>query len=122
MAKSWWQHSDNCHGIEVEPEGTADNLRIGGIGATPQAVADHGLFSETRHEVLRTEQPSKLRRHTQHRKVAEAAVDAVYTLGLSGADHILATLEDRADIFKDIRSRLQVIQFGLRKPHVLESH
>src|SRR5436190_17754751 len=118
MSKSGWQNPDNCHGIVVEPKDAADNVWIGAIRATPQAITDHGLVSKTRHEVLRTEQPSQLRRHAQHGKVTETAIDPVDPLGLSGADHILATLEDRADIFKDIRSRLQVIQFGLGKPHV----
>jgi hypothetical protein len=33
-----------------------------------------------------------------------------------------STREDRGHIFKYTRSRLQVIQFGLRKPHVPQSY
>src|SRR5579864_7475164 len=122
MAKSAWQNPNNRKGIIVDPDGTAENIRIGAIGTAPQAIADHGLCSETRHEVLRTEQPSNLRRHTQHGKVAETAIDPLDTLGLSGSGHILATLEDRRHIFKYTRSRLQVIQFGLGKPDVPQSY
>src|SRR5262249_34577923 len=121
MAKSVRQNPDNCHGIIVEPEGAADNVRIGAIGATPQGIADHDLESETRHEVLRAKQPSNLRRHTQDGTVAETAIDPLDTLGLSGTGHILATLEDRCDIFKYTRSRLKVIQLGLGKPDVPQS-
>src|SRR5579883_1538696 len=60
MAKSRWQNPDNRQGIVVEPEGAADNVRIGAKGTAPQAIADHGFFGETRYEVLGTEQPSKL--------------------------------------------------------------
>src|SRR5262252_4684569 len=111
MAKSARQNPNNCKGIIVEPDGTADNIRIGAIGAAPQAITDHGLCGETRHEVLRSKQPSNLRGHTQHGEVAETAIDPLDTLGLSGSGHILAALEDRGDILKYIRSRLQVIQF-----------
>jgi hypothetical protein len=31
-----------------DPEGTAENIRIGAIGTAPQAIADRGLWSETR--------------------------------------------------------------------------
>ena len=122
MAKSAWQNPDNCNGIIVEPEATADNIRIGAIGTAPQAIADHGHWSETKREVLRTKQPSNLRGHTQHGKVAETAIDPLETLGLFGAGQILATLEDRGHIFKYTRSRLQVIQFGLGKPNVPQSY
>src|SRR6202050_4444261 len=118
MAKSAWQNPDNCKGIIVDPDGTAENLRIGAIGTAPQAIADHGLWSETKREVLRTIQPSNLRDHTQHGKVAKTAIDPLDTLGLSGAGQILATLKDRGHIFKYTRSRLQVIQFGLGKLNV----
>src|SRR6185437_913199 len=97
-------------------------MRIGAIGTAPQAITDHGLSGETRHEVLRTEQPSNLRGHTQHGKVAETTIDPLDTLGLSGPSHILAALEDRAHIFKYTRSRLQVIQFGLGKPDIPQSY
>src|SRR6185437_6660689 len=107
MAKSARQNSDNRKGIIVDPEGTAENMRIGSIGTAPQAIADHGQRSETRRVVLRTKQPSNLRGHTQHGKVAETAVDPIDTLGLFAAGQILATLEDRAHIFKYARSRLQ---------------
>src|SRR6516162_7029051 len=122
MAKSAWQNPNNCKGIIVDPDGTAENIRIGAIGTAPQAIADRGLCSETRHEVLRTKQPSNLRGHTQHGKVAETAVDPLDTFGLSGAGQILATLEDRRHIFKYTRSRLQVIQFRLGKPNVPQSY
>src|SRR5262249_43363957 len=105
-----------------KPEDTADNVRIGAIGAMPQAIADHHLWSETGRKVLRTKQPSNLRRHTEHGKVAETAIHPLDPLGLSGAGDILATLEDRADIFKYTRSRLQVIQFGLGKPNVTQAY
>src|SRR5262249_23202837 len=72
--------------------------------------------------VLRAEQASNLRRHTQQGKVAETGIDLLETLGLSGAGQILATLEDRGDIFKYTCSRLQVIQFGLGKPNVPQSY
>src|SRR5690349_4619381 len=52
MAKSAWQNPNNRKGIIVDPDGTAENIRIGAIGTTPQAIADHGLCGETRHEVL----------------------------------------------------------------------
>src|SRR6202795_4625222 len=122
MAKSAWQNPNNCKGITVDPDGTAENIRIGAIGTAPQAIADHGLWSETRREVLRTIQPSNLRDHTQHGKVAETAIDALDTLGLSGAGQIFATLKDRGHIFKYTRSRLQVIQFGLGKLNVPQSY
>src|SRR5580692_7576374 len=122
MAKSAWQNPNNCKGIIVEPDGTAENVRISAIGTAPQAIADHGLRSETRREVLRTKQPSNLRDHTQHGKVAETAVDPLDTLGLFGAGQILATLKDRGHIFKYTRSRLQVIQFGLGKLNVPQSY
>src|SRR5215475_301875 len=122
MAKSSWQNSNNRKGIIVEPDGTADNIRIGAIGAAPQAITDHGLCGETRHEVLRTKQPSNLRGHTQHGEVAETAIDPLDTLGLSGPGHILATLKNRGHVFKYTRSRLQVIQFGLGKPNVPQSY
>src|ERR1700723_3015835 len=122
MTKSAWQNPDNCKGIIVDPDGTAENLRIGAIGTAPQAIADHGLWSETRREVLRTIQPSNLRDHTQHGKVAETAIDPLDTLGLFGAGQILATLKDRGHIFKDTRSCLQVIQFGLGKRNVPQSY
>src|SRR5437868_1573807 len=122
MAKSAWQNPNNCKGIIVDPDGTAQNIRIGAIGTAPQAIADHGLWSETRREVLRTIQPSNLRDHTQHGKVAETAIDPLDTLRLSGAGQILITLKDRGHIFKYTRSRLQVIQFGLGKPNVPQSY
>src|ERR1700756_5335373 len=122
MAKSARQNPNNCKGIIVDPDGTAENMRIGAIGTAPQAITDYGLCGETRHEVLRAEQPSNLRGHTQHGKVAETAIDPLDTLGLSGAGQILATLEDWAHIFKYIRSRLQVIEFGLGKPNVPQSY
>src|SRR5271170_5067352 len=122
MAKSAWQNANNCKGITVDADGTAENTRIGAIGTAPQAIADHGLWSETRCEVLRTKQPSNLRGHTQHGKVAETAIDRLDTLGLFGAGQILATLEDRGHIFKDTGSRLQVIQFGLGKLNVPQSY
>src|SRR5271163_1248102 len=122
MAKSAWQNPNNRKGIAVDPEGTAENTRIGAIGTAPQAIADHGLWSETRREVLRTIQPSNLRDHTQHGKVAETGIDPLDTLGLFGAGQILAALEDRGHIFKYTRSRLQVIQFGLGKPNVPQSY
>src|SRR6185437_10429238 len=118
MAKSAWQNPNNREGIIVDPDGTAENMRIGAIGAAPQAITDHGLCGETRHEVLRTKQPSNLRGHTQHGKVAETPIDPLDTLGLSGAGQILATLEDRGHIFKYTRSHLEVIQFRLGKPDV----
>src|SRR2546430_4503165 len=59
---------------------------------------------------LRTKQPSNLRVHTQHGKVAKTAIDRLETLGLFGAGQILATLSDRGHIFKYTRSRQQVIQ------------
>jgi hypothetical protein len=31
-----------------DPEGTAENIRIGAIGTATQAIADHGQGSETR--------------------------------------------------------------------------
>ena len=113
MAKSAWQNPNNRKGIIVDPDGMAENVRIGAIGTTPQAIADHGLCSETRHEVLRTIQSSNLRGHTQHGKIAKTAINPLDALGLSGAGQILATLEDRGHIFKYTRSRQQVIQFGL---------
>ena len=122
MAKSAWQNPNNCKGIIVDPDGTAENIRIGAIGTAPQAIADHGLWSETRREVLRTIQPSNLRDHTQHGKVAKTAIDPLDTLGLFGAGQILATLKDRGHIFKYTRSRLQVIQFGLGKLNVPQSY
>src|ERR1700685_1737521 len=122
MAKSAWQNPNNCKGIIVDPDGTAENIRIGAIGTAPQAIADHGFWSETRREVLRTIQPSNLRDHTQHGKVSETAIDPLDTLGLSGAGQILATLKDRGHIFKYTRSRLQVIQFGLGKRNVPQSY
>src|SRR5215831_4520878 len=121
-AKSAWQNANNCKRIIVDPDGTAENIRIGAIGTAPQAIADHGLCSETRHEVLRTKQPTNLRDHTQHGKVAKTAIDPLDTLGLSGAGQILIALKDRAHIFKYSRSRLQVIQFGLGKPNVPQSY
>src|SRR5579864_5766922 len=122
MAKSTWQNPDNCKGISVEQEGTADNIWIGAIGTAPQSVADHGPGSETVHEVLRTKQPSNLRGHTQHGKVAETAIDRLETLGLFDAGQILATLKYRTHIFKYTCSRQQVIQFGLGKSNVPQSH
>src|SRR5579864_404363 len=122
MAKSAWQNPNNRKGIIVDPDGAAKNMRIGAIGTAPQAIADHGLCSETGHEVLRTKQPSNLRGHTQHGKVAKTAIDPLDTLGLPGAGQILATLIDRAHIFKYTRSRLKVIQFGLGKPNVPQSY
>src|SRR5580692_1281159 len=122
MTKSAWQNPNNCKGIIVDPDGTAENIRIGAIGTAPQAIADHGLWRETRHEVLRTIQPSNLRDHTQHGKIAETAIDPLDALGRSGAGQILATLEDRGHIFKYTRSRLQVIQFGLGKLNVPQSY
>src|SRR5580700_4107734 len=122
MAKSAWQNPNNCSGITVEPDGTAENIRIGAIGTAPQAIADHGQGSETRREVLRTKQPSDLRGHAQHGKVAETAIDRLETLGLFGAGQILGTLKDRGHIFKYTRSRLQVIQFGLGKANVPQSY
>src|ERR1700683_143781 len=109
MAKSAWQNPNNCSGITVEPNGTAQNVRIGAIGTAPQATADHGQGSKTRREVLRTKHPSDLRDHTQHGKVAETAIDRLQALGLFGAGEILGTPKDRGHIFKYIRSRLQVI-------------
>src|SRR5690348_15856846 len=106
MAKSAWQNPNNCKGIIVDPDGTAENMRIGAIGTAPQAITDHGLPGETRHDVLRAEQPSNLRGHTQHGKVAETAIDPLDTLGLPGAGQILATRKDRAHIFKDTLLRL----------------
>src|SRR6185437_9314612 len=76
----------------------------------------------TRRKVLRTKQASDLRRHTQKRKIAETAIDAFDTFGLSGATEILATLEDRRDIVKHTRLRLQVLQLGLGKPDVPQSY
>src|SRR3954463_5505163 len=105
MAKSAWQNPNNRKGIIVDPDGTAENIRIGAIGTTPQAIADHGLCSETRHEVLRTKQPPNLRGHPQHGKVAETAINPLDTLGLFGAGQILATLKYRGHIFKYTRSR-----------------
>src|ERR1700675_4522214 len=122
MAKSAWQNPDNCSEITVDPDGTAENIRIGAIGTAPQAIADHGQWSETGHEVLRTKQPSNLRGHTQHGKVTETGIDRLETLGLFGAGQILATLEDRGHIFKRARSRLQVIHFGLGKRNVPQSY
>src|SRR6202167_627673 len=122
MAKSAWQNPDNCKGIIVDPDGTVDNVRIGAIGTAPQAIADHRLWSETRREVLRTIQPSNLRDHTQHGKVAKTGIDPLDALRLFGAGQILATLKDRAHIFKYTRSRLQVIHFGLGKPNVPQSY
>src|SRR5580704_13644578 len=52
------------------------------FGSAPQAIADHGLWSETRREVLRTIQPSNLRDHTQHGKVAKTGIDPLDALGL----------------------------------------
>src|SRR5262249_4757192 len=83
---------------------------------------DHGQWSETRHDVLRTKQPPNLRGHTQHGKIAETAIDRLNTLRLLGAGQILATLKYRGHIFKYTRSRLQVIQFGLGKPNVAQSY
>ena len=100
MAKSGWQNPDNCKGIIVDPDGTADNVRIGAIGTAPQAIADHGLGSETRGEVLRAIQPSNLRDHTQHGKVTKTGIDPLNALGLFGAGQILATFKDRGHIFK----------------------
>src|ERR1700683_3619246 len=122
MAKSAWQNPNNCKGIIVDPHGTADNVRIGSIGTAPQAIADPGLWSETRHEILRTIQPSNLRDHTQHGKVAKTGINPLQTLGLFRAGQILATLKDRGHIFKYTRSRLQVIQFGLGKPNIPQSY
>src|SRR5438045_8362235 len=122
MAKSAWQNPDNCMGIIVDQEGTADNIWIGAIGTAPQAIADHYHGSETEREVLRTKQPSNLRGYPQHGKVAETAIDRLETLGLFDAGQILATLEDRGHIFKYIRSRQQVIEFGLGKPNVPQSY
>src|SRR5579864_9137463 len=122
MAKSAWQNPNYCKGISVDPDGTAENIRIGAIATAPQAIADHGLWSETRRVVLRSKQPSNLWGHAQHGKVAETAVDPLDALGLFGAGQILATLKDRGHIFKDTRSRLQVIQFGLRKRNVPQSY
>ena len=67
-------------------DGTADHIRIGAIGAAPQAIADHRLWSETRREVLRTIQTPDLRAHTEHREVAETGIDPFDALGLSGHD------------------------------------
>src|SRR5215468_7017606 len=100
----------------------ADNVRIGAKGTAPQAIADHHYGSETEREVLRTKQPSNLRSRTQHRKIAETTINPLDALGLSGAGQILATLKYRGHIFKYIRSRQQVIQFGLGKPHVPQSY
>src|SRR5207248_11719968 len=122
MAKSAWQNPNNLKGIIVDPDGTAENIRIGAIGTTPQAIADHGLCSETRHEVLRTKQPSNLRGRTQHGKVVETAIDRLETLGLFDAGQILVTLKDRAHIFKYTRSREQVIHFWYGKPNVPQSY
>src|SRR5438874_6029507 len=99
MAKSAWQNPNNCKGIIVDPDGTAQDIRIGAIGTAPQAIADHGHRSETRHEVPRTIQPSNLRDHTQHGKVAKTAIDPLDTLGLSGAGQIFAALKYRGHIF-----------------------
>src|SRR5579863_8019948 len=122
MAESAWENPNNCKGIIVDPDGTAENIRIGAIGTAPQAIADHGLLSETRHEVLRTIQSSNLRDHTQHGKVTETAIDPLDALGPLDAGQILASLKDRSHIFKYTRSRLQVIQLGLGKPNVPQSY
>src|ERR1051326_3169312 len=95
MAEFAWENPNNGKGIIVDPDGTADNIRVGAVGTAPQSIADHGLWSETRREVLRTIQPSNLRNHTQHGKVAETGIDPLDPLGLSGAGQILATLNDR---------------------------
>src|SRR5579863_3756686 len=122
MAKSAWQNPNNCKRITVDPDGTADNIRIGAIATAPQAIADHGLWSETGREVLQTKQPSNLRGHTQHGKVSETAIDRLETLRLFGSGQILATLVDRGHIFKYARWRLQVIHFGLGKRNVPQSY
>src|ERR1700729_136215 len=122
MAKSAWQNPNNYSGITVEPDGTAENIRVGAIGTAPQSIADHGQGSETRREVLRTKQPSNLRDHTQHGKVAETAIHRLDAVWLFGAGQILGTLENRGHIFEYTRSRLQVIQFGLGKPNVPQSY
>src|SRR5271154_2473923 len=118
MAKSAWQNANNCKGITVDADGTAENIRIGAIGPAPQAIADHRLWSETGREILRTIQPSNLREHTQHGKVGKTGVDPLDALGLFGAGQILAALKDGGHIFKYTGSRLQVIQFGLGKLNV----
>jgi hypothetical protein len=122
MAKSAWQNANNCKGIIVEPDGTAENIRIGAIGTAPQAIADHGHGREPRREVLLTNQSSNLRDYTQHGKVAEIAIDRLDTFGLFGAGQILATLKDWGHIFKYTRSREQVIQFWLGKRNVPQSY
>jgi len=35
MAESAWQNPDNGKGIIIDPDGTAENMRIGAIGTTP---------------------------------------------------------------------------------------
>src|SRR5258708_33217185 len=122
MAKSAWQDPDNCIGIIVVPEGTAENVRIGAIGTAPQAIADNDHGSDTEREILRTIQPSNLRDHTQHGKVAETADNPLDTLGLLGAAEIFAALQDLAHIFKYICSRQQVIQFWLGKRNIPQSY
>src|SRR3984957_14074372 len=99
----------------VETVGAADDIRVGAIGTAPEAIADHGLWSESGHEVLRTKQTSKLRDHAQHGKVAETGVDPLDALGLSDAGQVFAARKDRGRIFEDAGSREQVIQFGLGK-------
>src|SRR5690242_11819660 len=122
MAKSARQDPDDCKGIIIEADDTTDNVRIGAIGTAPQTIAHHDHSSGTGYEVLRTKQPSNLRGNTQHGKVAETAIDPLGALGLTGAGHILATLEDRGHVFKYTRARLQVIQFGLGKPNVPQTY
>src|SRR5260370_21702401 len=97
-------------------------MAYGAVPMAPKAIADHDHGSETEREVLRTKQPSNLRGHTQHGKVAETGIDRLETLGLFGPGQILATLEDRGHIFQYTRSRLQVIHFGLGKPNVPQSY
>src|SRR5580658_9078823 len=117
-----WRNPRGRTPIIVKESVSSRMVRPTTFGSAPQSIADHGHGSETEREVLRTKQPSNLRGHTQHGKVAETAVDRLETLGLFRAGQILATLEDRGHIFKYSRSRLQVIQFGLGKLNVPQSY
>ena len=106
MAKSRRKDANDGGGIAVEPEGAAENVRVGTKVAVPQGITDHDIRRETQRVVLRAVQPPNLRGCPQHGEVVEADENELDALGLFDSGQVGTTAADRAHI-------LQIHRLGL---------
>ena len=122
MAKTRRKHANDHVRIIIEPQRTSENVAIGAERAAPQTIADYHYRSKTERVVLRSKQPSNLRRRAQHGKIIGMDGDELEPLRLSSAGHIQASPTDCAHVLEDSGTSSQVLKFRYGRWNIFKAN